>query len=29
VLELMDDDDEVLVVLAETLSTMLDYAGGP
>jgi len=25
----MDDDDEVLVVLAETLSTMLDYAGGP
>ena len=28
-LELLDDDDEVLVVLAETLSTMLDYAGGP
>lgn len=28
ILELMDDDDEVLVVLAETLSNMLDYAGG-
>ena len=25
----MDDDDEVLVVLAETLSNMLDYSGGP
>jgi serine/threonine-protein phosphatase 2A regulatory subunit A len=29
VLELLDDDDEVLVALAETLSTMLEYAGGP
>ena len=25
----MDDDEEVLLVLAETLGTMLDYAGGP
>jgi len=29
ILELMDDDEEVLIALAETLSTMLDYAGGP
>ena len=29
ILELMDDDDEVLVILAETLPSMLDYAGGP
>jgi serine/threonine-protein phosphatase 2A regulatory subunit A len=28
-LELMDDDDEVLVVLAETLPSMLEFAGGP
>ena len=25
----MDDDEEVLLVLAETLSGMLDFAGGP
>ena len=25
----MDDDEEVLIALSETLSTMLDYAGGP
>ena len=25
----MDDDEEVLLVLVETLSGMLDYAGGP
>ena len=25
----MDDDEEVLLVLAEAMSGMLDYAGGP
>jgi serine/threonine-protein phosphatase 2A regulatory subunit A len=29
ILELMDDDDDVLVVLAETLPSMVDFAGGP
>ena len=29
VLELMDDDEEVLMALAEILPTLLDYAGGP
>ena len=29
ILELMDDDEEVLLVLAEAMSGMLDYAGGP
>lgn len=28
-MELMDDDEEVLIALAETLPTMLDQAGGP
>ena len=25
----MDDEEEVLVVLADTLSNMLDFVGGP
>ena len=29
ILELMDDDEEVLMALAEILPTLLDYAGGP
>ena len=29
ILELMDDEEEVLLALADTLSNMLDYAGGP
>ena len=28
-LDLMDDEEEVLLALAETLSSFLDYAGGP
>ena len=27
--ELMDDDEEVLLTLAETLPTLLDVSGGP
>ena len=27
--ELMDDDEEVLLTLAETLPTLLDHSGGP
>lgn len=29
ILELMDDDEEVLLVLAETMETMIEYVGGP
>lgn len=29
ILELMDDDEEVLLALGETLGSFLDYAGGP
>jgi len=29
ILELMDDDEEVLLALSETLGSFLDYAGGP
>ena len=29
ILELMDDQEEVLLVLSETLGNFLDYAGGP
>ena len=28
-LDLMDDEEEVLIGLAEVLGTFLDYAGGP
>ena len=29
ILELMDDDEEVLLTLAETLQTMIEFVGGP
>ena len=29
ILELMDDDEEVLLVLAETLESMVEFVGGP
>ena len=29
IMELMDDDEEVLLTLAETLPTLLDVSGGP
>jgi len=29
ILELIDDEEEVLIALCETLSTLLDCAGGP
>lgn len=29
ILELIDDEEEVLIALCETLSTLLDSAGGP
>ena len=29
ILELMDDDEEVLLALSETLGTFMDYTGGP
>lgn len=29
ILDLMDDEEEVLIALAEVLGTFLDYTGGP
>ena len=29
IIDLMDDEEEVLIALAEVLGTFLDYTGGP
>ena len=29
IIELLDDEDEVLICLSETLPLLLDYVGGP